>query len=101
MECRRVYFNKQTGVFHTGSQQCDEKEMTEMCIRDRTNSVTWFNFSSTSSCCSEKVMSVTLSSPKVLRHLSFSKDVYKRQLLHCGLEIARRRISNPRPDIGG
>jgi len=22
-------------------------------------------------------------------------------LLHCGLEIARRRISNLRPDIGG
>ena len=36
MECRRVYFNKQTGVFHTGSQQCDEKEMTDEEISNLT-----------------------------------------------------------------
>ncbi len=35
-ECRRVYFNKQTSVFHTGSQQCDEKEMTDEEISNLT-----------------------------------------------------------------
>ena len=36
MECRRVYFNKQTCVFHTCSQQCDEKEMTDEEISNLT-----------------------------------------------------------------
>ena len=30
-----------------------------------------------------------------------TEAVYSMILLHCGLEIARRRISNLRPDIGG
>ena len=36
MECGRIYFNQQTGVFHTGSQQCDEKKITDEEISNLT-----------------------------------------------------------------